>query len=110
MATSTSQIEYIAEQLSNLGSIRYKKMFGEYGLYCNELFFALVCDDRLFVKIKPTGKNSLNRVLSHHIIDKLDFTITAFPGIKNFGHVHDETLESVEDLMLICKEVLKLLA
>ena len=42
---------YIAEQFGGAGEITYKKMFGEYGLYCGGKFFAMVCDDRLFVKI-----------------------------------------------------------
>lgn len=30
-------------------------MFGEYALYCEGKVVALVCDDRLFVKILPAG-------------------------------------------------------
>ena len=33
-----------------------KKMFGEYGLYCDGVFFAVLCDDQLFVKITPQGE------------------------------------------------------
>lgn len=31
-------------------------MFGEYGLYCDGVFFAVICDDRFFVKITPEGQ------------------------------------------------------
>jgi len=36
-------------------------MFGEYALYCNEKVVALVCDDELFVKITPEGKEYLGK-------------------------------------------------
>ena len=28
-------------------------MFGEVGLYCDQVFFAVICDDQLFIKITP---------------------------------------------------------
>jgi TfoX/Sxy family transcriptional regulator of competence genes len=51
MATSLSTVEYLAEQASGAGAIRYKKMFGEYMLYCDEKPVFLICDDTLFVKV-----------------------------------------------------------
>ena len=54
MASHQNFVDYVAEQLGEAGSIRSRKMFGEYGLYCDGLFFAVICDDRLF--IKPTAE------------------------------------------------------
>ena len=31
-------------------------MFGEYGLYCDDVFFAVICDDQFFVKVTPQGE------------------------------------------------------
>ena len=47
---------YTAEQLREVGAIRSRKMFGEYGLYCDGIFFAVICDDQLFVKVTPAGE------------------------------------------------------
>ena len=49
-------MEYVAEQLQEAGVIRSRKMFGEYGLYCDGVFFAVICDDQFFVKITPQGE------------------------------------------------------
>ncbi|KLU65809.1 hypothetical protein DEAC_c24390 [Desulfosporosinus acididurans] len=51
MATSLDYIVYVCEQISNVGSIRYKKMFGEYMVYVNEKPLLLVCDNTVFVKM-----------------------------------------------------------
>lgn len=59
MATSQGTIDFILDQLSSLSSVRTKKMFGEYALYCDEKVVALVCDNQLFVKITPAGKAML---------------------------------------------------
>ena len=56
MATSESTIEFLREQLTAAGTIRIKKMFGEYGVYCDEKFAAVVCDNEFFVKITPAGQ------------------------------------------------------
>ena len=51
MASHPDFVNYMAEQLREAGAIRSRKMFGEYGLYCDDVFFAVVCDDQLFVKV-----------------------------------------------------------
>lgn len=51
MASQLEFVEYVAEQLQDAGEISCKKMFGEFGLYCNGKFFAMVCDDQFFVKV-----------------------------------------------------------
>lgn len=56
MASHPDFVEYVSEQLREAGAIRSRKMFGEYGLYCDDVFFAVICDDQLFVKITPQGK------------------------------------------------------
>ena len=56
MSSKPEFVEYVAEQCRGAGEITYKKMFGEYGLYCNGKIFALVCDDQFFVKITDEVK------------------------------------------------------
>ena len=56
MASSLDYVKFVAEQLSDAGEITYKKMFGEYGVYCNGIYFAAICDDRFLVKITDGGR------------------------------------------------------
>ena len=56
MATRQTTVDFILEQLSSLGEIRARKMFGEYALYYNNKVVGLICDDTLFVKITSIGK------------------------------------------------------
>ncbi|MEG0519028.1 MAG: transcriptional regulator [Bacteroidales bacterium] len=50
MATSKDYIEFVCEQVSGTGSIRYTRMFGEYMVYIDEKPILLVCDNLVFVK------------------------------------------------------------
>jgi len=51
MATTKDFIEFVCEQIHDVGVIRYKIMFGEYMVYVNEKPVLLVCDDTVYVKI-----------------------------------------------------------
>ena len=56
MASTLEFVTYVTDQLAMAGTITAKRMFGEFGLYCDQVFFALVCDDQLFIKITPQAE------------------------------------------------------
>jgi TfoX/Sxy family transcriptional regulator of competence genes len=56
MGCRPETIDFLVDQLRNAGTITAKKMFGDYGLYCDGTLVALVCDDELFVKPTTAGE------------------------------------------------------
>lgn len=50
MATTIDFVEYVCEQISGTGSIRFQKMFGEYMVYVNNKPIVLICNNTAFVK------------------------------------------------------------
>ncbi|MBQ5461233.1 MAG: TfoX/Sxy family protein [Bacteroidaceae bacterium] len=56
MACNADFVQYVADQCSGAGEIVTKKMFGDYGIYCNGVIFGLICDDHLFVKPTEAGR------------------------------------------------------
>lgn len=52
MASNADFVQYITDQCSGAGDIVAKKMFGDYGIYCNGMIFGLICDNRFY--LKPT--------------------------------------------------------
>ena len=73
MATSKNILDYLLDQLKSARNVRARKMFGEYALYCDDKVVALVCDDQLFVKMTPAGKE--------HVGDRFQEGV-AYPGAK----------------------------
>jgi DNA transformation protein len=55
MAVQPQYLAYILEQLEALGSLHSRRMFGGVGLYRGELFFGLIDDDTLFLKVDETN-------------------------------------------------------
>lgn len=79
MASDAGFVEHIAQRLSDAGNITYRKMFGEYGMYCDGKIFALVCDNQLFIKITESG-----RALAPHLE-----TAPPYDGAKDYFLIED---------------------
>lgn len=56
MSTDLDFMTFVYEQIRGAGEIRYRKMFGEYAVYCDEKVVALVCDNQLFVRPTAAAK------------------------------------------------------
>lgn len=87
MATKQSTIDYIEDQLADIPEIHSRKMFGEYALYCGDKVVALICDDKLFVKITEEGKS--------YVGDEYEEGI-AYPGAKPSMYINDDLIEDHE--------------
>lgn len=88
MASKREFAEFISEQLREAGIIRYKSMFGEYGVFCDNKFFAMICDDMFFVKITPETLKEFP-----HIPKK-----SPYEGAKEYFYI-----ENVEDREFMCR-------
>ncbi len=61
MASKQSTVDFILEQIAGAGVVAAKKMFGEYGVYCDGKLVALVCDDQFFVKPTIAGQEFIGQ-------------------------------------------------
>ncbi len=53
MASSTAFRDFVQELLGELGELRFKRMFGGFGVYRNEVIFGLIIQDVLYLKGFP---------------------------------------------------------
>lgn len=89
MASDINFIKFIVDQIENSGSIRYRKMFGEYAIYCNDKVIALICNDQLFVKPTQAGRSFIDNVVE----------APAYPGAKPSFLIEDQ----LEDSEWLCE-------
>lgn len=59
MASNPDFVQYIVDQCGKAGEITARKMFGDYGIYCNGKIFGLICDNGLYIKPTETGGKML---------------------------------------------------
>jgi TfoX/Sxy family transcriptional regulator of competence genes len=62
MASNNDFVQYIADQCETAGVITVKKMFGDYGIYCDGKIFGLICDDQFFIKPTETVRSLLRNI------------------------------------------------
>lgn len=68
MASHSDYVEYVVEQLRGAGNVRARKMFGEYGLFCDGTFFGVICDDQLLSKSRLKGKQPFPTCRRPHLM------------------------------------------
>ena len=56
MAVSSEYLDYVHDQLSGLGGVSSRRMFGGAGLYCDEFFFALIDNDTLYLRVDDANR------------------------------------------------------
>jgi DNA transformation protein and related proteins len=56
MAVSDSYRSYVLDQLQVMGSVKAKKMFGGVGLYHGGVFFGLIADDTVYLKVDESNR------------------------------------------------------
>lgn len=88
MASDLGFVEFVVEQIQSAGAIRYRKMFGEYALYCNDKVIALICDNQLFVKSTKAGESFIGKVVK----------APPYPGAKPSFLIEDQ----IEDKEWLC--------
>ncbi len=80
MASDQSFVDFIVDQLAQAGIIHARKMFGEYGVYCDGKFFGLICDNKFFVKPTQGGRDFIKDVVE----------APAYPGAKMSLLIEDQ--------------------
>ncbi len=80
MGTKQETVDFLLEQMHDAGTMRARKMFGEYAIYCDEKVVAFVCDDQLFIKRSAAEAALLD-----------DCTLAPpYPGAKDYLRVSEE--------------------
>ena len=96
MASDQKFLDFVLDQLSRVGKIDSKKMFGEYGLYSEEKLFGLICDNKLFIKPTTAGKDFVGKITE----------ASPYPGAKPY-FVIEEKIDDWEWLGKLVKITVK---
>ena len=53
--------DFVLDQMSGLGNLDCRAMFGGFGLYSGEIFFGILFKDRLYFKTDPVTRREYTR-------------------------------------------------
>jgi TfoX/Sxy family transcriptional regulator of competence genes len=97
MATQKETIEFILGKLRHADRFSARAMFGEYALYADAKVVALICDDRLYVKILPASQKL------ESVCEKGE----PYPGAKPHYVVDEGQLSTIDNLPAILFAIAK---
>ena len=89
-------VEHACELFAPLGAIRVKAMFGGWGFYCDELFFAIVAFETLYLKADGESADVFRQAGGE------PFQVTSKSGrteTMNYWTVPGEALESPAEML-----------
>lgn len=75
MGSTTEFADYVFEQLSGVGDLTRRRMFGEFAVYVDGVVVGFICDDQLFVKPTEAGLVVVG--------DDVEYA-PAYPGSKDY--------------------------
>lgn len=93
MASNQKTVDFITDQMLAAGNIRSRKMFGEYAIYCDDKVVALVCDNRLFLKVTEPGR----RIMKTQILG------APYPGAKDSFVINEEDWDDSDYLSQLAR-------
>ncbi len=97
--------QHVLDQLHGLGkSLRARAMFGGYGLYDGDLFFAILWKGRLFFKTTP---QTAQRYLA---FDMEPFQPSPTQTLKNYFEVPEGIIERPAELLEWAREAIDVVA
>jgi len=85
MGSDLDYVQFVVDHIENAGLIEYRKMFGEYTLYCEGKVVALINNNKLFVKPTNSGREFIGNVIE----------APAYPGAK-LSFLIEEQIEDID--------------
>ena len=90
MSVSAEYLDYLRELLAPLGRITSRRMFGSVGLYCDGLFFAIVSDDLLYLKVDAETRADFER----EGLEAFSYELEGRIATMNYYRAPDEAMDS----------------
>ncbi len=94
LASSNSFEAFVLDQLSELGDVTARKMFGGVGLYCAGYFFGIIALDELYLKTDDRTRGEFEAARSHPFQPYADR-----PATFHYYSVPVAVLESAPELV-----------
>ena len=92
--TDDGLLAHVRELLDPLGRIALRSMFGGHGVYCDGLFFAIVIDGRLYLKVDDETRPRFKAAGSAPFV----YEGRSAPVEMSYWHAPESAMDSAEDM------------
>lgn len=99
MSSDQDVVDDVVARMNAVGAARARKMFGEYGVYCEDLFVGVVCGNQLYLKATDSGRRVIPGCpegppyegARDHLV--IEYSVLADPAV--FGRLLRATVRAV---------------
>ena len=96
MSRDNAFVSYVLELMQSIGPVRAKRMFGGHGIFLDDLMFALIADEVLYLKAdKETENEFITKGLDAFTYDKKNKTLSL-----SYFQAPEEALEDNDEMKL----------
>lgn len=95
MARKDEFVNYITDMLQDFGEIEARKMFGDYGLYNNGYFFAILADDKLYLKADDKSRH----LFEQQKLEKFSYMKQGKECFLSYYAVPKEAIDDIDMLL-----------
>jgi DNA transformation protein len=92
MARRSEFVQLVLDLMAAVGEVRARAMFGGYGIYLGGIMFAIVVDDRLYLK----ADNATRRAFSDRSLDSFSYVARGRTITMQYYEAPAEVFESAE--------------
>jgi DNA transformation protein and related proteins len=103
MVASAGFAEFLREQLSSLGRVTMRRMFGKTGVFCDGLMFGMIADDTLYVRVDDHNKAVFKEAES---VPPLNYEKQGRTIDLSFWRVPERLLDEPDELVLWARAAL----
>jgi DNA transformation protein and related proteins len=103
MVASAGFAEFLREQLSPLGRVTMRRMFGKTGVFCDGLMFGMIADDTLYVRVDDHNKAVFKEAES---VPPLNYEKQGRTIDLSFWRVPERLLDEPDELVLWARAAL----
>ena len=96
MQDSPEFVSYLMELLAPFGNVRAKRMFGGYGIFKEELMFALVADETLYLKADDENRADFEE----RDLERFVYYKKGKPMYMSYYQVPEEALDNSGDMLV----------
>ncbi|GIV95430.1 MAG: hypothetical protein KatS3mg057_0087 [Herpetosiphonaceae bacterium] len=94
-------VEFVRDQLRDLGTIQIRRMFGSFGLYAHGVFFGIISDGELYFKTNDQTRPE------YEAFGMAPFRPNAHQTLKTYYAVPPDILEDSEQLVVWAERAIR---
>ena len=96
MSRENAFVSYVLELMQSIGPVRAKHMFGGHGIFLDDLMFALIADEILYLKADKETENEFKaKGLDAFTYNKKDKTLSL-----SYFQAPEEALEDIDEMKM----------